>query len=39
MSLKVVVIGGVALGPKAACRIKRVAPDADVTMVDASKLI
>lgn len=39
MSLKVVVIGGVALGPKAACRIKRVAPDADVTLVDASKLI
>ncbi len=39
MSLKVVVIGGVALGPKAACRIKRVNPDADVTLVDASKLI
>jgi NADPH-dependent 2,4-dienoyl-CoA reductase/sulfur reductase-like enzyme/rhodanese-related sulfurtransferase len=39
MSLKVVVIGGVALGPKAACRLKRVAPDADVTMVDAGKLI
>ena len=39
MSLKVVVIGGVALGPKAACRIKRVAPDADVTMIDSSKLI
>ena len=39
MSLKVVVIGGVALGPKAACRIKRLAPDAEVTMVDTSKLI
>ncbi|MDP3431149.1 MAG: FAD-dependent oxidoreductase, partial [Desulfomicrobium sp.] len=39
MSLKVVVIGGVALGPKAACRLKRVVPDAEVTMVDASKLI
>lgn len=39
MSLRVVVIGGVALGPKAACRIKRVNPDADVTLVDASKLI
>lgn len=39
MSLKVVVIGGVALGPKAACRIKRMAPDTDVTLVDASKLI
>lgn len=39
MSLKIVVIGGVALGPKAACRIKRVAPDAEVTLVDASKLI
>ena len=39
MSLKVVIIGGVALGPKAACRLKRVRPDADVTMVDAGKLI
>ncbi|GAB1410391.1 FAD-dependent oxidoreductase [Desulfovibrionales bacterium] len=39
MSLRVVVVGGVALGPKAACRIKRVAPDAQVTLVDASKLI
>ncbi|NCD25621.1 MAG: pyridine nucleotide-disulfide oxidoreductase [Deltaproteobacteria bacterium] len=39
MSLKVVIIGGVALGPKAACRIKRVNPDAEVTLVDASKLI
>lgn len=39
MSLNVLVVGGVALGPKAACRIKRVAPDADVTLVDASKLI
>ena len=28
MPLNVVVIGGVALGPKAACRIKRVNPDA-----------
>jgi NADPH-dependent 2,4-dienoyl-CoA reductase/sulfur reductase-like enzyme len=39
MPLNVVVIGGVALGPKAACRIKRVDPDANVVMVDASKLI
>ena len=39
MPLKVVVIGGVALGPKAACRIKRMAPEAEVTLVDASKLI
>jgi NADPH-dependent 2,4-dienoyl-CoA reductase/sulfur reductase-like enzyme/rhodanese-related sulfurtransferase len=39
MALKVVIIGGVALGPKAACRLKRVLPDADVILVDASKLI
>lgn len=39
MSLQVVVIGGVALGPKAAARLKRVLPDAQVTMVDAHKYI
>jgi NADPH-dependent 2,4-dienoyl-CoA reductase/sulfur reductase-like enzyme/rhodanese-related sulfurtransferase len=34
MALNVVVIGAVALGPKAACRIKRLVPDARVTMVE-----
>ncbi|MFA7165955.1 MAG: FAD-dependent oxidoreductase [Desulfoplanes sp.] len=39
MSQHVVIIGAVALGPKAACRLKRVQPDARVTMIDAQKII
>ncbi len=39
MPKKVVVIGAVALGPKAACRLKRLMPDAKVTMVDKDSLI
>ena len=39
MPLKVVIIGAVALGPKAACRLKRLLPDAEVTMVDRDNLI
>jgi len=35
----VVVIGAVALGPKAACRFKRLEPGARVTMIDRSDLI
>lgn len=34
MSLNVVIIGAVAAGPKTACRIKRVMPEANVTMID-----
>jgi NADPH-dependent 2,4-dienoyl-CoA reductase/sulfur reductase-like enzyme/rhodanese-related sulfurtransferase len=34
MGKKVVIIGGVALGPKVACRIKRLDPTADVVVVD-----
>ena len=34
MSRKIVIIGGVALGPKAACRAKRLAPDAEVYLID-----
>lgn len=34
MAEKILIIGGVALGPKAACRCKRLAPEADVTMID-----
>lgn len=34
MSKKVVVIGAVALGPKVACRLKRVEPDAQVILID-----
>ncbi len=39
MSEHVVVIGAVALGPKAACRYKRLKPNAKVTMIDRSDLI
>ncbi len=37
--MKVVVIGAVAAGPKAACRIKRLLPDAEVVMVDKDSII
>lgn len=39
MPHKVIVIGAVALGPKAACRIKRLEPDAEVIMIDKGNLI
>ena len=35
----VVIIGGVALGPKAACRLKRLEPGADVLIVDQDEYI
>lgn len=34
MQLKVLVVGAVALGPKVACRIKRLLPSADITMIE-----
>ncbi|SBW03114.1 CoA-disulfide reductase [uncultured delta proteobacterium] len=34
MSLHVVVVGGVALGPKAACRFMRLMPEGTVTLID-----
>lgn len=34
MPQNILVIGGVALGPKAACRFKRLQPDSNVTMID-----
>lgn len=34
MAQQVLVIGGVALGPKAACRYKRLQPDSHVTMIE-----
>ncbi|SMC17824.1 NADPH-dependent 2,4-dienoyl-CoA reductase, sulfur reductase [Desulfacinum hydrothermale DSM 13146] len=37
--LKVVVIGGVACGPKAASRLKRLLPDADITMVEREDVV
>ena len=39
MSLRVVVIGAVALGPKAASRCKRLAPDASIVLVDQAERI
>ena len=39
MSEKIVVIGGVAAGPKAACRVKRLLPDAEVVVIDQDSLI
>ena len=37
--LRVVIVGGVACGPKAASRIKRLLPDSEVTMIDRGGLI
>jgi len=39
MAKKIVVIGGVAAGPKAAARVKRLLPDVEVTLVDQDTLI
>ncbi len=39
MSKKIVIIGAVAAGPKAACRLKRLQPDWEITMVDQDSLI
>ena len=39
MPKNVLIIGAVALGPKAACRFKRLEPDAHVVMIDQSNLI
>ncbi|MDR3175004.1 MAG: FAD-dependent oxidoreductase [Desulfovibrio sp.] len=39
MSMRVVIIGAVALGPKAASRCKRLAPDAEIVLVDQAERI
>lgn len=39
MSQHVVIIGAVALGPKAACRFKRLEPDSRVTMIDRDAIV
>ena len=39
MSKKIVIIGAVAAGPKAACRLQRLQPDWEITMVDQDSLI
>jgi NADPH-dependent 2,4-dienoyl-CoA reductase/sulfur reductase-like enzyme/rhodanese-related sulfurtransferase len=38
-NLRVVVIGGVACGPKTAARLKRLMPDAEVTMLEKGKMV
>ncbi|MCD6319271.1 MAG: FAD-dependent oxidoreductase [Candidatus Desulfofervidaceae bacterium] len=37
--MRVVIVGAVAAGPKAACRIKRLLPEAEVVMVDKDDII
>ena len=37
--LKVVIVGGVACGPKTASRIKRLLPDAEVTIIEKGELL
>lgn len=39
MGRKVLVIGAVALGPKVACKIKRLEADAEITLIDRDNLI
>jgi len=39
MRKKVVIIGAVALGPKVACRLRRLDPEADITLIDRDNLI
>jgi NADPH-dependent 2,4-dienoyl-CoA reductase/sulfur reductase-like enzyme/rhodanese-related sulfurtransferase len=37
--LRVLIVGGVACGPKTACRLKRLLPDCEITMIDHGDLI
>ncbi len=39
MAQKILVIGAVALGPKAACRAKRLSPDSQITLIDEGEFI
>lgn len=39
MGRRILIIGGVAAGPKAACRLKRLRPGWDVTVIDQDSLI
>ncbi len=39
MAKKIVIIGAVALGPKVACRLKRLDPKAEITLLDKDNLI
>ena len=37
--MRLVIVGAVALGPKVACRVRRLLPDAEVTLVDQDRFI
>ncbi len=39
MAENIIIVGGVALGSKAACRVKRLAPEANVVIIDQSEVI
>ncbi len=39
MAKKILIIGAVALGPKVACRLRRLDPDASITLIDRDDLI
>ncbi|WP_029896257.1 FAD-dependent oxidoreductase [Desulfohalovibrio reitneri] len=39
MAKRIVIIGGVALGPKAACRARRLDPEAEIVLVDKADII
>ena len=39
MAKKIVIIGAVALGPKVACRLRRLDPEAEITLIDRDDLI
>ncbi len=39
MAKKILIVGAVALGPKVACRLRRLDPDAQITLIDRDDLI
>ncbi len=39
MAKRILIIGAVALGPKVACRLRRLDPDAEITVIDRDNLI
>jgi len=39
MGERILIVGGVAAGPKTACRLRRLSPDADITIIDQDSLV
>ncbi len=39
MAKRIIIVGAVALGPKVACRLRRLDPEADITVIDRDNLI